>query len=114
MFLKKIVSAFINSINGVLKALKEEFSFRIEFILAVFLIPLSFFLGKTNIEVIFLVGSTLLILLVELLNTAIEKTLDRISLEQNNLTKFAKDLGSAAVLISLIIWSITWLLIVIY
>ena len=55
-----------------------------------------------------------ILLLVELLNTALETTLNRISLEENNLTKYAKDLGSGAVLISLLIWLATWFLIVIY
>tara|TARA_Y100001970_G_scaffold294223_1_gene448762 strand:- start:109 stop:453 length:345 start_codon:yes stop_codon:yes gene_type:complete len=114
MFLKKIVSAFVNSMNGILMALREEFSFRIEFIFAVFFIPLSFILGENKFEIVFLIGSTLLILLVELLNTALETTLNRIGLEENNLTKYAKDLGSGAVLISLLIWLATWFLIVIY
>ena len=66
------------------------------------------------LEIILLSGSTLLILLVELLNTAIETTLDRIGTEENDLTKYAKDMGSGAVLISLLLWLITWSLIVIY
>ena len=66
------------------------------------------------LEIILLSGSTLLILLVELINTAIETTLNRVSLEENDLTKYAKDIGSGAVLISLLIWLVTWALIVIY
>ena len=74
----------------------------------------SFFIGENAIEIILLSGSTLLILLVELLNTSIETTLNRVSLEENDLTKYAKDMGSGAVLISLLLWLVTWLLIVIY
>ena len=54
MFFKKIVSAFVNSMNGILMALREEFSFRIEFIFAVFFIPLSFILGENKFEIVFL------------------------------------------------------------
>ena len=114
MFIKRIYLAFINSFKGIYRALQEEFAFRIEFILATFLIPVSFFISDNVLEIILLSGSTLLILLVELINTAIETTLNRVSLEENDLTKYAKDIGSGAVLISLLIWLVTWALIVIY
>ena len=114
MFFKKIYIAFINSFQGIYRALKEEFAFKIELFLSVFLIPASFFIGNNALEIILLSGSTLFILLVELINTSLETTLDRISLEENDLTKYAKDLGSGAVLISLILWLVTWSLIVIY
>ena len=114
MFFKKIYTPFFNSFKGIYRAFKEEFSFRIEFLLSAFLIPSSFFIGSNAFEIILLSGSTLLILLVELLNTSLETTLNRIGLEENDLTKYAKDLGSGAVLISLILWLMTWSLIVIY
>ena len=114
MFFKKIYTPFFNSFEGIYRALKEEFSLRIEFLLSVFLIPSSFFMGNNALEIMLFSGSTLLILLVELINTSVETTLDRISLEENDLTKYAKDLGSGAVLISLILWLVTWSLIVIY
>ena len=114
MFIKRIYLAFINSFKGIYRALQEEFAFRIEFILATFLIPVSFFISDNVLEIILLSGSTLLILLVELINTAIETTLNRVSLEENDLTKYAKDIGSGAVFISLLIWLVTWALIVIY
>ena len=114
MFLKKIYVAFINSFKGIYHALKKEFAFKVEFSLSVFLIPASFFIGNNVLEIILLSGSTLLILLVELLNTAIETTLDRVGTEENELTKYAKDMGSGAVLISLFLWLITWSSIVIY
>ena len=114
MFFKKIYVAFINSFKGIYRALKEEFSFQVEFFCSAILIPASFFIGENAIEIILLSGTTLLILLVELLNTSIETTLNKVSLEENDLTRYAKDLGSGAVLISLLIWLVTWLLIVIY
>ncbi len=114
MFFKKIYSAFFNSFQGIFKALKEEFAFKVEFFFSIFLIPASFLIGSNNLEIILLVASTLLILLVELLNTSLETTLNRIGLEENNLTKYAKDLGSGAVLISLLIWLTTWILIIFF
>tara|TARA_Y100000590_G_scaffold90669_2_gene102299 strand:- start:22770 stop:23117 length:348 start_codon:yes stop_codon:yes gene_type:complete len=112
MFFKKIHSAFLNSFQGILNALKEEFAFKVEFSFSIFLIPAAFFIGSNSLEIILLITSTLLILLIELLNTSLETTLNRIGLEKNNLTKYAKDLGSGAVLISLLIWLTTWGLIV--
>ena len=114
MIFKKIYLPFTNSFKGIYRALKEEFSFRVEFLLSLLLISVSFFIGDNTLEVILLSGSTLLILIVELLNTALETTLNRISSEKNELTKYAKDLGSGAVLISLLLWLVTWSLIVIY
>ena len=90
MFFKKIYTAFINSFKGIYRALREEFAFQIEFFLSAFLIPSSFFIGDNVLEIILLSGSTLFILLVELLNTAIETTLDRIGTEENELTKYAE------------------------
>lgn len=86
----------------------HETAFRQELICAIFLIPCAFFLGKTWVERSLLVGSVMAVMVVELLNTAIESTLDRIGLEWHTLTKRAKDMGSAAVLLTLA-WSIaTW------
>ena len=114
MFFKKIYAAFINSFKGIYRALQEEFAFQVEFILSAFLIPASFFIGENVLEIILLSGSTLFILLVELLNTDIETTLNRVSTEENDLTKYAKDMGSGAVLISLLLWLVNWSLIAIY
>ena len=113
-FFVKTYDAFLNSLRGIFRALKEEYAFQVEFILSLFLIPASFFIGKDILEIVLLIGSTLLILIVELLNTAIETILNRISVEENDLTKYAKDAASGAVLFSLILWLITWALIVIY
>ena len=114
MFFKKIYVAFTNSFKGIYRALKEEFSFQVEFFCSAILIPASFFIGENALEIILLSASTLLILIVELLNTAIETTLNRVSLEEHDLTRYAKDMGSGAVLISLLLWLVTWSLIAIY
>ena len=113
-FFVKTYDAFLNSIRGIFRALKEEYAFQVEFFLSLFLIPAAFFIGKDILEIVLLIGSTLLILIVELLNTAIETILNRISVEENDLTKYAKDAGSGSVLFALILWLVTWSLIVIY
>jgi|TARA_B100001079_G_scaffold234657_1_gene216079 diacylglycerol kinase (ATP) len=113
-FFVKTYDAFLNSLRGIFRALKEEYAFQVEFILSLFLIPASFFIGKDILEIVLLIGSTLLILIVELLNTAIETILNRISVEENDLTKYAKDAASGAVLFSLILWLIIWSLVLIY
>ena len=113
-FFVKTYDAFLNSLRGIFRALKEEYAFQVEFILSLFLIPASFFIGKDILEIVLLLGSTLLILIVELLNTAIETILNRISVEENDLTKYAKDAASGAVLFSLILWLIIWSLVLIY
>ena len=113
-FFVKTYDAFLNSLRGIFRALKEEYAFQVEFILSLFLIPASFFIGKDILDIVLLIGSTLLILIVELLNTAIETILNRISVEENDLTKYAKDAASGAVLFSLILWLIIWSLVLIY
>jgi len=113
-FFVKTYDALLNSLRGIFRALKEEYAFQVEFILSLFLIPASFFIGKDILEIVLLIGSTLLILIVELLNTAIETILNRISVEENDLTKYAKDAASGAVLFSLILWLIIWSLVLIY
>ena len=76
------------------------------------LLPLALFLPLTLIERIVLIVTLLMVLVVELLNSAIEAVVDRVGLEQHDLSKRAKDLGSAAVFLSLVIVGVTWLLIV--
>jgi diacylglycerol kinase (ATP) len=75
------------------------------------LLPLALWIGKTGLERAVLVGSILLVLIVELLNSAIEATVDRISFEDHRLAKRAKDIGSAAVMLALVCAGLTWLLI---
>lgn len=86
----------------------HETAFRQELLCAVFLIPCAFAIGKSWSERSLLVGSVLAVMVVELLNTAIETTVDRVGTEWNLLAKRAKDMGSAAVLLTLIWCAATW------
>ena len=85
-----------------------ETAFRQESIAAVFLVPLAFWLGRTWVEVALLAGSVIALMVVELLNTAVETVIDRIGPEWHDLSKRAKDMGSAAVLLSLLVAAGIW------
>jgi diacylglycerol kinase (ATP) len=95
------------SLEG-LKAGWGETAFRQETIAAIFLIPLAFWLGGSWVETALLAGTVLLVMIVELLNTGIETTIDRIGPEWHALSKRAKDMGSAAVLLSLLLCGGVW------
>lgn len=110
---RRIVSAARYSVDGLVAAARNEDAFRQELLMCAVLVPLAFWIGKTGLERALLVGSMLVVLIVELLNSAIEATVDRISFENHRLAKRAKDIGSAAVLVTLIAAAATWLLIVI-
>ena len=81
--------------------------------LAAILVPLGLWLGANGVERALLAGSVLLVLIVELLNSAIESTVDRISLDRHDLSKRAKDIGSAAVMLALLAAAATWLLVLV-
>jgi diacylglycerol kinase (ATP) len=91
---------------------RHEDAFRMELILAVLLTPLALWLGHTGVERALLIGSLIVVLIVELLNSAVEATVDRISFENHRLAKRAKDIGSAAVMLSLVNAGVVWLLII--
>ena len=84
-----------------------------ELVLLAVLTPLAFWLGDTGVERALLIGCLILVLIVELLNSAIEATVDRISFENHRLAKRAKDIGSAAVMLSLVNAGLIWLLILV-
>ena len=109
--LKRVWNALHYSLAGLRAALRHEDAFRQEMLLAIILIPTALFLPVTGIGKALMVSSILLVLIVELLNSAIEATVDRISLENHLLAKRAKDIGSAAVLISLLNAVVIWLLV---
>lgn len=111
--LRRVISATRNSIAGLAEAIRCEDAFRQELLLAAIFIPLALMVGRTGVERALLVGSVLLVLIVELLNSAVEATVDRISFENHRLAKRAKDIGSAAVLLTLVAAAAAWLLIVI-
>jgi len=109
--LVRVWNAFFYSMDGLTAAFKHEDAFRQEVFLALLLIPLALVLGETGIERALMIGAVLLVLIVELLNSAVEAAVDRISLEHHLLIKRAKDMGSAAVMIALINVAVVWVLV---
>lgn len=109
--LRRIVNAARYSLAGLVAAARHEAAFRQELTLAVVLVPLGLWLGATGIERALLSGSVLAVLAVELLNSGIEAVVDRVSLEDHDLAKRAKDYGSAAVMLSLVMVGAVWLLV---
>ena len=99
------------SIEGLKAAYRHEDAFRQEVLLALLLIPLAFFLPASGLGKALMVTSVFLVLIVELLNSAVEATVDRVSLEHHRLAKRAKDIGSAAVMMSLANVVVVWLLV---
>ena len=101
------------SLSGLAAAARHEDAFRQELILVALLTPVALWLGDTGVERALMIGSLLLVLIVELLNSAVEATVDRISFESHRLAKRAKDIGSAAVMLSLVNAGVVWLLIIV-
>ncbi|HXH71221.1 MAG TPA: diacylglycerol kinase [Mariprofundaceae bacterium] len=106
--LRRIWNAFHYSLAGLAAAIKHEDAFRQEVLLAAILIPLAFYLDVGPFERAVMLFAVFLILIVELLNSAVEAAVDRISLENHLLAKRAKDIGSAAVLITLVNLAVIW------
>ena len=104
-------NAFHYSLAGFSAAFRNEDAFRQEVVLALILVPTAVFLHVDGLRKAVLIGSVLLVLIVELINSGIEATVDRISLENHHLAKRAKDIGSSAVFLSLVNVIFTWLLI---
>jgi len=109
--LVRIWNAFRYSLAGLQAAFRHEDAFRQECLLALILVPVALFLPVSGIGKAMLIGSTALVLVVELLNSAIEATVDRVSLERHLLAKRAKDIGSAAVMLSLLNLVVVWVLV---
>ncbi len=109
--LSRLWLATLNSRRGFLQCYRSEAAFRQEFWLACLLLPAGLWLGQSGVERALLVGSVILLLIVELLNTGIEVVVDRIGVERHPLSGFAKDVGSAAVLFGLLLLFSTWALI---
>jgi diacylglycerol kinase (ATP) len=107
----RLSRAFGWSMSGLKAAFLQEAAFRQELFLCVILAPLGFYFGETGLEKALLLGSLMLVLIVELLNSAVEAAVDRISKDQHVLAGQAKDMGSAAVFLSLLNVAIVWLLI---
>jgi diacylglycerol kinase (ATP) len=108
---ERILNACSYSLHGLASAFRHEEAFRQEVWIAVVLIPIALVLDVGGIGKALMIGSVLLVLIVELLNSAVEATVDRISLDQHRLAKRAKDLGSAAVALSLVNVGAVWALV---
>jgi diacylglycerol kinase (ATP) len=108
--IRRLINALFYSLSGLNLAFRHESAFRQEIALAVVLIPLACFLPVGAVERVLLIASVLLVLIVELLNSSVEAAIDRIGFDTHRLSKRAKDLGSAAVLIALTALLITWVL----
>jgi diacylglycerol kinase (ATP) len=102
--------ALKNSLYGFQVAIREESAFRQELTLAAILVPAALIIPVGAVERVLLLGSVMLVLIVELLNSSLEAAIDRISLERHELSRRAKDLGSAAVTVALTFCLLTWVL----
>ena len=107
--LRRIWNALFYSFDGLKAAYRHEDAFRQEVWLALVLIPVALFLPVSGIGKALMMASVLMVLIVELLNSAVEATVDQVSLKHHRLAKRAKDIGSAAVLFSLINVAVVWL-----
>jgi diacylglycerol kinase (ATP) len=109
--LTRVIRAFGYSFQGFVHAWREEAAFRQEVWLAVVMIPIGVYLGRSGVERALLVSPMLLILVVEILNSAVEAVVDRSGTERHPLAGMAKDMGSAAVMLSFILLGTVWLLV---
>ncbi len=104
----RVIRALGYSLAGLRAAYRKETAFRQELVMIAVLVPLALWLGRSGAERALLIGSVLLVLIVELLNSAVEAVVDRIGHERHELSASAKDMGSAAVLIALLLLATTW------
>ena len=109
--IKRIINAFFFSIKGFKATWHHEEAFRQEILLFIVTTPLALWLGETPIDKLLLIGSVVVVLLVELLNTAVEVVVDRVGMEHHELSGRAKDIGSAAVFSALTWAAVTWVVI---
>ena len=110
--LERIAKAAGYSIAGLKAAYKNEAAIRQETWLMIVFLPLAFYVGNSNIERILLVGVTVLVFIVELLNSAIEAAVDHTSIDQHALAGRAKDIGSAAVMVAIFLFLLVWGLVI--
>jgi len=109
--LRRLANALAYSVAGLRAAYRHEDAFRQEVLLAAILVPLAVLLPVDAVGRALMIASVLMVLVVELLNSAIEAAVDRVSLDQHRLSKRAKDIGSAAVLVALVNVATTWFLV---
>jgi diacylglycerol kinase (ATP) len=106
--IRHIRNAFVYTFAGLMAAWKNELAFRTEAIVILILLPVGIWLGRSGVEWALLIASCLLILITELLNSALEAVVDRIGPQRHDLSKRAKDMGSAAAFISMITAAVVW------
>jgi len=111
--ISRLIAAAKNSTAGLKACWAHEEAFRQEVIISIIGIPLAIYLGNTAVERVLLIGSLILLIVIELLNSAIEATVDRIGPEHHELSGRAKDIASAAVLLGMLLAASTWLIILI-
>ena len=109
--LRRIFNAAGYSLQGLKAAFKHEAAFRQELLLVIILLPLAVYLGQDGLERAVMIGSLFLVLIVELLNSAVESVVDRVGDEHHELSGRAKDIGSAAVFLSLLNVVVVWLVV---
>ena len=109
--LQRLINAVRYSVAGLAAAARHEDAFRMELLAFAVAAPVGLWLGNSGVERALLVGCLMLVLIVELLNSAIEAAVDRISFENHRLAKRAKDIGSAAVMLSIANAAVVWLLV---
>ncbi len=105
---RRLLRSFGHSIQGLLATFKEEEAFRVEVLLALLLVPLGLYLGETGVAKALLAGSVCLVLIVEIVNSAVESVVDRFGTEYHELSGRAKDQGSAAVFLALFLVLLVW------
>ena len=106
--LRRLLFTLVNSGKGLRFLLRKEEAFQLEALLACVLIPVAILLPVSPVERVLLIGAVFAVLIVEVLNTSIEVLTDRVSLDRHELSGLAKDLGSLAVTLSLLLWVIVW------
>lgn len=109
---KRFIPALKHSIAGIIATFRTQSAFRQEICFFVILFPVALWFGESNVERVLLIAPLFLVLIVELLNTAVENVVDRWGLEYHELAKAAKDAGSAAVFLSLLLVLLSWVLLV--
>lgn len=106
--IRRVINATLFSMAGLRAAWKNEAAFRQECVLALLLAPIGLWLGESAVQRSLLLGTCVIVVIVELLNTAVEAVVDRVSTDQHPLSGRAKDLGSAAVFVSLLLTLLVW------
>jgi diacylglycerol kinase (ATP) len=105
---RRLVGATLNSGRGLRQAILTEEAFQVYLFLSVLLVPLAFFIATDYVQLILMFVAIFLVLITELLNTAVEAVVDRVGLERHELSGRAKDMGSAAVSLSIVLFFVIW------